>query len=152
MEFITENAKETQKLAAKIVGNLIGKKHQGALVLGLVGELGAGKTTFIQGLARALKIKERVLSPTFVILKRFAISDLRFANLYHLDCYRIEKLEELQVLGLREIIKEPENLVVVEWAEKIRKVLPKETIWIEFEHLGEDRRKIKITKQKTCNM
>jgi len=135
MEFITNSAKETKKLAAKLIKDFIGAKRKNALVFGLSGELGAGKTTFIQGLAKALGVKERILSPTFVIMKHFN-------NFYHIDCYRIDKPAELKELGLEEVLKNPKNLVMIEWAEKVRKILPKEIIWLEFEHLGEDRRKI----------
>jgi tRNA threonylcarbamoyladenosine biosynthesis protein TsaE len=144
MEFITYTAQETQKLAAKLIGDLTRRKTKGAAVLALQGELGAGKTTFVQGLAKALKIKERVLSPTFVIMKRFKIYDLRFMNLHHIDCYRIKNSKELMQLGFKEIIKEPKNLVVIEWAEKVKKILPKEAVWIKFEQAGEDERKIQI--------
>lgn len=145
MEFITNSAQATQKLAAKLIKDLARKKTSGALVLGLVGELGAGKTTFIQGLAESLKIKERILSPTFVIQKRFKINGLRITNFYHVDCYRIEKPKELLTLGFDEILKNEKNLVVIEWAEKIKKILPKETIWLKFEHLGGDKRKVSIS-------
>ncbi len=148
MVFITKNVKETQELAAKIINDLINQKHQGAMVLGLVGELGAGKTTFIQGLAKAIKIQEKVLSPTFVIMKRFKIYELRFKNLYHVDCYRIERANEMKELGFNEILKNPKNIVVIEWAEKIKSILPQDTTWINFEHAGEDKRKIKISNYK----
>lgn len=145
MEFITISARETQKLAADLIKQLSKKKVKGALILGLVGELGAGKTTFIQGMAKALKIKERILSPTFVIMKHFNILTFKHFNyFYHIDCYRIEEAKELLTLGLKEIIKDPKNLVVIEWAEKIKKILPKDTVWIEFGHLGSDKRKIEI--------
>ena len=142
MEFIVKNAKETQKLAHKIIKKQIREKRNSALVFGLSGELGAGKTTFIQGLAEALKIKEKVLSPTFVIMKRFIISNLSFSNLYHIDCYRVEKFEEMMELGFGEILKNSKNIVVIEWAEKIKKILPEDAVWVNFEHLGENRRKI----------
>ena len=151
MEFITASAAETQKLAADLIKKLAAKTTRGALVLvlGLVGELGAGKTTFIQGLAKALGVKERVLSPTFVLMKHFNILAFKhFNNFYHIDCYRVNNPQEMETLGFREILKNPENLVVVEWAEKIRKILPADTVWIEFEHLGEDKRKIKIQSSK----
>jgi tRNA threonylcarbamoyladenosine biosynthesis protein TsaE len=149
MEYITKNAKETQKTAAKIIKDFIkvrGSKA-GVLILALEGELGAGKTTFVQGLAKGLKIKEKILSPTFVILKRFKIYDLRFKNfknLYHIDCYRINIADEILALDFGRIISEPSNIVVIEWAEKIKEILPPETIWLKFEHLGEDERRIQI--------
>lgn len=145
MEYLTISAKETQEIAKKIIKELSQKKFQGAAVLALQGELGSGKTTFIQGLAKELKIKERVLSPTFVIMKHFDISTFKhFNNLYHIDCYRIEKPGELLALSFKEIIKNPKNLVVIEWAEKVKKILPKDAVWITFKHAGEDERKIQI--------
>jgi len=149
MEIITQSAKETQKLAADLIKKITEKRVKRPLVLGLQGELGSGKTTFIQGLAEELKIKERVLSPTFIILKKFTIYDLRFTkkkfkSFYHVDCYRIERSDELEELGFKEILKKPENIIVIEWAEKIKEILPKATLWLEFEHLGEDTRRFMI--------
>ena len=145
MEFISQSAEETQKIAADLVKKLMAKKTRGALVLGLQGELGAGKTTFIQGLAKAIGIKDRVLSPTFVLMKHFNISTFEhFNSLYHIDCYRIEKPQDTEVLGFRDILKNPENLVVIEWAEKIKNILPADTVWLEFEHLGEDKRGVQL--------
>lgn len=152
MEFITRNFQETQKLAKDLVKKLSELAHRDALVLALQGELGAGKTTFIQGLAQALGIREKILSPTFVIQKRFMIYDLRFKNkfknLYHLDCYRVNDFREIMALGFGQIVADSKNLIVVEWAEKIKDILPADTIWLKFEHGGEDRRKIKILNPK----
>ena len=145
MEFITKNFKETQQLAQRLVERLIKMPHSGALVLALRGELGVGKTTFIQGLGEALGIKEKILSPTFVIMKHFNIpAGGHFNNFYHLDCYRIESSGDLEVLGFKEIIGDQKNLVVIEWAERIKKALLPDTVWLEFEHGGEDKRTIRI--------
>lgn len=133
-------------MAGDFVENLADMSHQGALVLALQGELGAGKTTFIQGLAQALGIKEKILSPTFVLMKRFTIYDLRFTNLYHIDAYRLSGASDVKDLGLEEILKDKNNLVVIEWAERVKEILPKDTVWLEFEHGGEDNRKITIIK------
>ena len=146
MEFITDSAKQTQKLAAKIIEEAAAKKTGGALVLALQGELGAGKITFVQGLAKALGVKERILSPTFVIMKHFNILTFkRFSNFYHIDCYRIENPRELMELRFTKIVADPKNIVTIEWAEKIKKSLPEKTIWLKFEHRGEDERSIKIS-------
>lgn len=145
MEFITKNFEETQRLAHKLVEQLIKMPHSGALVLALKGDLGAGKTTFIQGLGKALGVKEKILSPTFVIMKHFNILDGEyFSNFYHLDCYRIEGAGDLEVLNFKKIIDEQKNLVVIEWAERIKKALPKDALWIEFNHKGNDLREIKM--------
>jgi tRNA threonylcarbamoyladenosine biosynthesis protein TsaE len=147
MEFITKNFEETQQLASRLLDQITILPHSGALVLALKGELGAGKTTFIQGLGKVLGIKDKILSPTFVIQRRFTIHDLRFKNfenLYHLDCYRLNNEKDLRELGFEEILKDENNLVVIEWPERIKKALPSDTVWLEFEHGGEDIRTIKI--------
>jgi len=146
MEFITKNFEETQRLAEELVSRLIKMPHSGALVLALEGNLGAGKTTFIQGLGRALKIEERILSPTFVIMKHFSLPATEpFSDFYHLDCYRIESAGDLDLLIFKEIVSKQKNLVVIEWAERIKKDLPPDSVWLTLEHGGEDKRKIKIS-------
>jgi len=145
MEFITKNFEETQQLAGRLVEQITKMPHGGALVLALKGDLGAGKTTFIQGLGRALGVEEKILSPTFVIMKNFNIlTNKQFNNFYHFDCYRIEGPGDLEVLNFKEITSEPRNLVVIEWAERIEKALPPDAVWLEFEHGGEDIRKLKM--------
>jgi len=145
MQTVTTNSvKETKELAKKLARQIIkaGPKKQ-ALVLGLKGNLGGGKTTFLQGFAEAVGIKEKVLSPTFVIQKRFELA-LDFKNFYHIDCYRINKPEEILELGFKDMISDPKNIVAVEWPEKIEKFLPKDTIYIGFEFKDETSRKIDI--------
>lgn len=145
MQFITKNFQETQKLAGKIIKMLVDRAHHGALILALQGELGAGKTTFVQGLAKALGVKEKILSPTFIIMKHFNILTLKhFSDFYHLDCYRIENANDLDALGFKEILKNKNNLVVIEWAERVADVLSADVVWMRFEHGGGDERKIKI--------
>lgn len=136
--FNTFTAKETQKLAGDILTVLIKKSPKDrALVLALQGDLGSGKTTFTQGLAKFLKIKDRVKSPTFVIMRNYKL-------LYHIDAYRLNKPEEILDLGWSEIISNPKNIVVIEWPEKIKKFLPKQTIYLKFKFINETQRKIKI--------
>jgi tRNA threonylcarbamoyladenosine biosynthesis protein TsaE len=144
--FLSKNASQTQKLAGKIAADLLTEKgSKNAMVLALEGELGGGKTTFVQGLAKALGVKEKITSPTFVILRHFNIlTSKHFNNLYHIDCYRLDKPEDLVELGFDEILKNPENLVVIEWAEKVKSLIPKNAVWIRFEWVGEEERKIAI--------
>jgi tRNA threonylcarbamoyladenosine biosynthesis protein TsaE len=132
-KIITNSAKQTQKLGEKIAQELsdtVGGKT--AIVLGLQGNLGGGKTTFLQGFAKGLGIKEKILSPTFVILKRFQVPGFRFQDFYHIDCYRLKNEKDILELGFDDIIKDSRNIVAVEWSEKIKKVLPKNTIFIKF--------------------
>ena len=112
------------------------------------GNLGSGKTTFIQGLAEGLGIKERIISPTFILMREHEISLDPVKVLYHLDLYRLEKNEasEVQNLGLFDIWNKPNSIVVIEWAEKIADIIPENRIWITFEDMGEDKRKIQVEK------
>lgn len=136
--FNTFSQKETQKLAGLILAGLIKKSPKNkALVLALSGNLGSGKTTFVQGLAGALGIKKRITSPTFVILKKFG-------NFYHIDAYRLNKPEEILGLGFQEIIANPKNIVAIEWPEKIKKFLPEEIVYLKFKFINETQREIKI--------
>jgi len=117
-EYITSSSAQTKKLGEKFAKEVFKKKNKNsAFVIGLEGELGGGKTTFLQGFAKGLGIKEKILSPTFVILKKFQIPDSRFQiqNFCHIDCYRIQKPKELLDLGFKEIISNPQNIVVIEW-------------------------------------
>ncbi len=141
MEILTKSAKETKALGKKIAANL-----KGGAILALTGELGSGKTTFAQGLAKGLGIKQRIISPTFILVRKY---DLGFKNFYHIDFYRLETGIEKEVrnLGIEEIWDDPRNIVVIEWAEKIKKMIPKNATWIEFKNLGENERKIKTSKK-----
>jgi tRNA threonylcarbamoyladenosine biosynthesis protein TsaE len=156
-KILTKNPSQTKKIG-KILAEEISKsliKRKGALILGLVGDLGGGKTTFLQGFAKGLGIKQRITSPTFVILRRYKIprsrtSSLRgrqntkykIQNFYHIDCYRILRAKELLELGLKEIISNAGNIVAIEWAEKIKKTLPKNIILVKFKFLSKSKREI----------
>ncbi len=143
IKILTKNSQETQKIAEILAKEINKKPSKKPLVLALAGELGAGKTTFIQGLAKGFGIREKVLSPTFLILKKFKIAKSR--NLVHIDLYRLNKPKELLNLGFREIIKNPKNIVVIEWADKIKKLLPrKNIIRLDFKWLSINKRKIII--------
>lgn len=141
---ITNSPKQTQKIAELLVKTLV-KINNHPTIFCLQGDLGAGKTTFIQGVAKALKIKEKITSPTFVLMKNFSLNKkLPFFKLYHFDCYRFDKPEEILVLGFKKIIKNQKNLVFIEWPEKIKKFIPKNTIWINFNVRDINRREIII--------
>ena len=145
MEIIAKSANETKKIAALLAKKIKEKPQpKQALIVALEGGLGSGKTTFIQGLAQELGIKENVLSPTFVIQKDFSLSLKNFRNLYHIDAYRLKNPQEILDLGFADLIKNPENLIVIEWADKVKKILPKHIMKIKFFNLGKNQRKILI--------
>ena len=140
-EIITKNERETKKVAKLLAQACLAeakkRRRKIAIVIGLQGELGSGKTRFVQGFAKGLSIRKRLTSPTFVLMKKYK-------NLYHLDCYRLNKPKDLLDLDFKEIISNPKNIVLIEWAEKVRKILPRDRIWIKFKIVSSKRRKIKI--------
>lgn len=142
----TRREKETKETAGLLAKRLLKRGSKRALIIGLQGELGSGKTTFVRGFARGLGIKHRLTSPTFLILRKYQISKPKFhTTFYHVDAYRIRKPKELEMLGFREILNNPKNIVLVEWADKILKMLPKRTLIIELRHgRKENERLIKI--------
>lgn len=135
-EIFSKSAKETQKIASLLAKGLEkSRPRNSAIVIALKGNLGAGKTTFVQSFARTLGIKENVLSPTFVLLKTYKIKNvLNFKHLTHIDCYRIDSPDELEHLGFSKILKDPDAVILIEWAEKIKKILPKDALWLKFDH------------------
>jgi len=142
MEFISKSIKETENFAKDFLAKIKPSKDK-AVVLALRGDLGSGKTTFTQFLAKELGITNYVTSPTFVIEKKYLCADGKvFEQLIHIDCYRLNSPEEMLRLDWEEIINNPENLIVVEWPERIETILPKESIKIEFEFVGENERRI----------
>ena len=140
MEVLTKSAEETKKFGQKIATDLV--KKEGPLVVALMGDLGAGKTTFSQGFALGLGIKQRIISPTFILMRKYEGKK----DFYHVDLYRLEDNVEKEVenLGLKDIWQGSNNVVLIEWAEKIKDTLPKGTIKIKFATKGENSRKITI--------
>ena len=154
-EFLTNAPSHTKKLGERLAKRIKKKKlKKTAFVVGLEGELGGGKTTFLQGFAKGLGIKEKILSPTFVIMKKYEVRSMKkqrkkssglrtsYSRLYHVDCYRIQKPKEILDLGFKEIVSNPENIVVIEWANKIKNIIPKNAIWIDFKFVNEKKRRI----------
>ncbi len=126
MKKISRSIKQTHNIAKELAGKIL-KKNFGstAIVIGLSGDLGTGKTVFVQGFAKALGIKAKVASPTFVIMKRYE-------RLFHFDVFRIKNPKEIIDLGWEKIISDPKNIILVEWAEKIKTIFPKQYFWINF--------------------
>jgi len=147
-QYTTKEVRETSSVARELARE-IGRtaSSEKAIVLALEGQLGAGKTTFTQALAKALGVRRRVLSPTFLVMKRFPLrSASPFDNLYHIDAYRVGA-KDLKGLGINEILQKP-NIVVIEWANRVKSILPKGTFWLRFEHgTGPTERKITINRR-----
>ncbi len=147
-EYLTTNPEETKKIGREIAKKIIRSPlKEKAIVVAMEGELGGGKTTLLQGFGKELGIKERMTSPTFVILKKFQLDNLavkQFNNFYHIDCYRIQNIGELIDLNLEKIISNPRNIVAIEWADRIKKIIPKSALWLKFEFIDKRKRRIII--------
>lgn len=165
MEYTISSEKELQAFAENFIKEFV-PREDGATVVALHGELGAGKTTFVQYVARVFGIDELVTSPTFVILKSYAILERiahnvergasktrsvrsstlhapRFTTLTHIDAYRLESGEELKTLGWSELVGDPQNVIFIEWAERVKEILPLHAIHLSFVY--EDRTMRRIT-------
>ena len=118
-----------------------------ATVVGLYGDLGAGKTTFVQAAATALGVKETVNSPTFLIFKKYQllVTSSRYSFLVHIDAYRLKYSDELRRLRFDELLADPTNLILIEWADRVADILPPDHRKISFEFVDEDTRSITIT-------
>jgi tRNA threonylcarbamoyladenosine biosynthesis protein TsaE len=126
MKEVSKSVKETGEIAKIFLKEILRKetKHQGSTVIGLVGDLGAGKTTFMQAIAKHLGVKDKVRSPTFVIMKKYPLKNKKYNFLFHLDAYRLKDEQELLLLGWEEIINDKKNLVFIEWPENVSKIIP----------------------------
>jgi len=133
-EEITQSPEETKQLA----GQLAGKLRPGS-VLALHGDLGSGKTCFVQGLAEALGVKEIVNSPTFAIINEYRGR----CRLYHVDLYRINSEAEAEALGMDDFL-EGDGITAIEWPEIFSRYLPEDTIHVHLEFMDANRRRIKI--------
>ncbi len=145
---------ETRGFAERFAGDVLAGTLGGrsnAFVVALSGELGAGKTTFVQGFVRGFGLRRRIVSPTFVFIRRYALQrtknsakggsasggkgqGIRFANFYHVDAYRVRSKKDLVGLGLKEIFADSGSLVLVEWAESVKWLLPKDAVWVRMRH------------------
>ena len=156
MKRIAKTKKDTTEIAKMFLSKiLLEGRPRGARVVGLSGNLGAGKTTFVKAVAKHLSIKEVVNSPTFVIIKRYPVreqvrygagpikkSNIKF--LFHLDAYRLKNARELMALGWKEILADDKNLVFIEWPENVTKAMPKKTRHIRISHGPDGHRHFKI--------
>lgn len=142
MKELSKSLEDTERIAGNFISELSGGKT--AVVVGLEGDLGSGKTTFTQAVARHLGVLETVTSPTFVIEKIYKLKDKPFNHLIHIDAYRLESGAELGRLGWREINVDPGNLILIEWPERVKDILPAGMKIISFKFIDEKTREITI--------
>ncbi|HRN95978.1 MAG TPA: tRNA (adenosine(37)-N6)-threonylcarbamoyltransferase complex ATPase subunit type 1 TsaE [Candidatus Levybacteria bacterium] len=146
-EIITHSADQTIQFGEEFAQTL-----QSGDVVCLYGDLGAGKTTLAKGIAKGLGIVTRVISPTFSLVREHNVSvknsELKIKKLYHIDLYRLEKKEEIQSIGITDILSDENGVVLIEWAEKLGDLLPKKRIQIEITTLSDAERKIQVIYEK----
>jgi tRNA threonylcarbamoyladenosine biosynthesis protein TsaE len=148
--FTSKSPDDTTRFAKGFVENLLkttgktgGKPVQNATVVALQGDLGAGKTTFVKAVAEAFGIQKTVTSPTFVLEKVYKINGFGgFTQLIHIDAYRLENGAELLTLGWRALIEDPQNIIFIEWPERVAEVLMGGVQTIQFIFIDEMTRKI----------
>jgi tRNA threonylcarbamoyladenosine biosynthesis protein TsaE len=133
-------------LAAELLLIAKGTTSAGATIIALHGDLGAGKTTFVQTLGRTLGVTEQITSPTFTIMKGYETADADFEHLIHMDAYRLEDISELAPLRFSEILATPKTLFCIEWAERIKDALPVGVINITLAVADETTRTVHIAR------
>ncbi len=142
MSPISQSLSETEAIVRDFLNTI--ELSQTASVVALEGDLGAGKTTFTQIAGKVLGVEENMHSPTFVIMKVYEIDFKRFKKFIHIDAYRLEKDEELLHLGWEEMLRDPENLIFIEWPERVRNIIPQDSIKVLFKHVSEEVREIAL--------
>lgn len=140
-KYLTNSSLETKNLGSNFAKQL----KSGDVVL-LYGDLGAGKTTFVQGLAKGLGIKERILSPTFVLIRSHKVTSGKATTLNHIDFYRIEVHTEIESLGLEEVVNEDGSITVIEWADRLSDFKHEQGYKVWFDYIDENQRQIRIEK------
>lgn len=140
-KIITNSEQETYAWAKNFAQSL-----KGGEIICLSGDLGAGKTVFTKGLAKGLGVKKIVNSPTFVIMKIYPIADkkAKIKKLVHIDAYRLSSADDIKTIGVDEYFGRADTIVVIEWPEKIKKILPKKIFIINLISLDQKTRKIKL--------
>jgi len=138
-EITTKSPEETMNFAIDFT-----KRLKGGEILALEGDLGSGKTTFTKGLAEELRVSDTITSPTFVLLKPYEakIADKKI-EFVHVDAYRVESIEDIKSVGIEDYLDRDDVVLVIEWADKIKGILPKDTIELKFTTMDENERKIK---------
>ncbi|MEK7599242.1 MAG: tRNA (adenosine(37)-N6)-threonylcarbamoyltransferase complex ATPase subunit type 1 TsaE [Patescibacteria group bacterium] len=137
-----------RRFARILAEELLKIRPKQSLLIALSGQLGGGKTTFVQGFAKGLGIRGKVQSPTFIIQKIYRLKTKNYKLFAHIDAYRFTKPNEILALGWQGLIQNPGNIVIVEWAENIKKFLTKNRIDIKIDFVSKNKRKITINGRK----
>ena len=136
---------DLKEFVATLLETIKKEARDGAFVIALHGDLGAGKTTLVQTIGEALGITGSITSPTYIIMKQYDTEDERFTSLIHMDAYRIETIAELKPLRFKEMLAAQNTLFCIEWAERVASVLPPHTLTINLTISSEDTRTVQVS-------
>lgn len=135
LKLISNSPLQTKEIAKEFAAELIKiKGNKSAVVVSLRGDLGTGKSTLTRQVLKELGVRQKIVSPTFTLMRKYKLSSRNFTAAYHLDCYRLKATSEIDHLGLRDILKNPQFIVFIEWPEMISRALPKDKINISIKH------------------
>jgi len=135
MDFFSRSPEQTRRIGARL-----GSVLQAGDVICLQGDLGAGKTTFVQGVAQGWSSQDSVSSPTFIIVNEYRRAD--GGRLFHMDAYRLDSTPEAEELDLDSMLAD--GALLIEWPERIDGLVPAERLWISLEHISEEEREMKF--------
>ena len=135
MDFFSRSPEQTRRIGVRLGGAL-----QPGDVICLQGDLGAGKTTFVQGIAQGWGSQDSVSSPTFIIVNVYRRGDE--ARLFHMDAYRLDSTPEAEELDLDSMLAQ--GPLIIEWPERMDGLVPAERLWVNLEHIDEDERQMKF--------
>jgi tRNA threonylcarbamoyladenosine biosynthesis protein TsaE len=135
MDFFSRSPEQTRHLGMRLGGAL-----QAGDVICLQGDLGAGKTTFVQGIAEGWGSVDSVSSPTFIIVNQYRDAGER--QLFHMDAYRLDSAPEAEELDLEEMLAR--GPLLIEWPERMKQLIPPEHLWVELEYMNDEEREMKF--------
>lgn len=138
LEFVSRSPEQTRR-----IGMRLGSLLQAGDVICLQGNLGAGKTTFTQGIAQGWGSLDSVSSPTFILVNQYRRADNE--KIFHFDTYRLDSIPEAEELDLDHYLNE--GALIIEWAERLGNLIPKENLWINLEHVAEEHRQMNFHAQ-----
>ena len=144
MKIVSKSVSDTEKIAKDFIEKISLGFYNTALVVGLYGDLGSGKTTFTQAVAKIFGITADVTSPTYVIEKIYDIKHDSFKKLIHIDAYRLDFAKELLALEWERTLSDSRNIIFIEWPERVLEALPENHAKIYFKFLNENEREIEI--------
>lgn len=136
---LSKSARETAS-----IGKSLARSLPRGTTVALLGNLGAGKTVFAKGFAAGLGIKESVTSPTFILMNVYQVRRKDIQTFVHVDCYRVARTSDMKDIGLEEYTRDPKAVVLIEWADRVKKILPRGTVTVSLRVAGETSRRIVI--------